>query len=43
MPFGYEWTSTDFPAITNYNLFLEGISMDSSMDFGWYEVHLSSS
>jgi len=30
-PFGYELTSTDFPAITNYNLFL---------DHAGYEVHL---
>ena len=41
-PSGYEFTSTDFPAITNYNLFLKGIDQ-SQPNAGWYEVHLSSS
>jgi len=42
-PFGYEFTSTDFPAITNYNLFLEIDRSETISNNGWYEVHLSSS
>ena len=40
-PFGYEITSTDFPAITNYNILLVGLTLHSYE--GKYEVHLSSS
>jgi len=38
-PFGYEFNSTDFPAITNYNLFLEGINQ-SQPNSGIYIVLL---
>jgi len=41
-PLGFEFISTDFPAITNYNLFLEGINQ-SQPNAGWYVVHLSNS
>ncbi|MEE9376439.1 MAG: hypothetical protein V3V33_00200 [Candidatus Lokiarchaeia archaeon] len=41
IPFGYELTSTDFPAITNYNLLLVGLTLHKYE--GWYYVHLSSS
>jgi hypothetical protein len=40
VPFGYELTSLDFPAITNYNLLLVGLTLHSYE--GKYEVHLSS-
>jgi len=40
-PFGYELTSLDFPAITNYNILLEGLTLHNYE--GKYEVHLSSS
>jgi len=39
--FGYEITSTDFPATTNYNLFLEGINQ-SQPNPRWYLVNLFS-
>ena len=40
-PFGYEFTSTDFPAITNYNLLLRGLTLHNYE--GKYEVYLYSS
>ena len=40
-PFGYEFTSLDFPAITNYNLLLVGLTLHNYE--GKYEVHLFSS
>jgi len=40
-PFGYEFNSTDYPAITNYNLFLEGKAMLGGST-GWYIVNLYS-
>jgi hypothetical protein len=44
--YGFEFTSTDFPAITNYNLFLEGIGLHSNPGtppWGLYRVLLYSS
>ncbi|GAG71130.1 unnamed protein product, partial [marine sediment metagenome] len=41
IPFGYEFNSTDFPAITNYNLFLEGKSKLAPTP-GWTIVNLFS-
>ena len=41
IPFGYELTSTDFPAITNYNLLIRGLTLHSYE--GKYYVHLYSS
>ncbi len=45
IPFGYELTSTDFPAITNYNLLLVGLTLQhhDGIYISKYEVHLSSS
>ena len=40
IPFGYELTSTDFPAITNYNLLIRGLTLHSYE--GKYYVHLYS-
>ena len=36
--YGYELTSTDFPAITNYNLLLKGLTRGNYE--GKYEVYL---
>ncbi|MHA2007054.1 MAG: hypothetical protein ACXABO_05655 [Promethearchaeota archaeon] len=41
IPYGYLFTSTDFPAITNYNLLLVGLILNNYE--GGYEVHLFSS
>ena len=38
-PPGFEFISTDFPAITNYNLFLIGINQ-SQPNAGWYVLNL---
>jgi len=40
--YGFQFTSTDFPTINNYNLLLVGVTLDNYNE-GMYEVHLSSS
>jgi len=41
IPYGYRFTSTDFPTINNYNLLLVGLTLHNYE--GTYELHLSNS